>query len=234
VPLHPTWIAIAVRLGLTVIASGLIGLDREARRQPAGLRTLILVGVAAAIAMIQANLLLPVDGKTSSSFSVLDLMRLPLGILTGVGFIGGGAILKRGDMVSGVTTAATLWLTTVVGLCFGGGQLGLGTAGTVLALVSLFSLRRIEHRWMRINRAKVVIRAGNDVGLKILPSALDSKGCQATLQEQQEDPHEHHRRLSYELLWRRRGHSDPPVDLLEFLNAQFDVVSFELVNERTE
>jgi MgtC family len=52
-------------------------------------------------------------------------MRLPLGILTGVGFIGGGTILKRGDLVTGVTTAATLWLVTVIGLCFGGGQLAL-------------------------------------------------------------------------------------------------------------
>ena len=50
-------------------------------------------------------------------------MRLPLGILSGVGFIGAGAILRRGDTVRGVTTAATIWLVTVVGRCFGGGQL---------------------------------------------------------------------------------------------------------------
>ena len=50
------------------------------------------------------------SGKTPESFVVMDLMRLPLGILTGVGFIGGGAILKKGDLVTGVTTAATLWL----------------------------------------------------------------------------------------------------------------------------
>jgi len=67
----------------------------------------MLVGLAASVAMIQANLLLPVAGKTSASFGVMDLMRLPLGILTGVGFIGAGAILKRGDLVTGMTTAAT-------------------------------------------------------------------------------------------------------------------------------
>ena len=53
-------------------------------------------------------------------------MRLPLGILTGVGFIGGGAILKKGGSITGVTTAATLWIATVIGLCLGGGQLALG------------------------------------------------------------------------------------------------------------
>lgn len=65
------------------------------------------------------------SGKTPESFAVMDLMRLPLGILTGVGFIGGGTILKKGDLVTGVTTAATLWLVTVIGLCLGGGQLAL-------------------------------------------------------------------------------------------------------------
>jgi hypothetical protein len=71
--------------------------------------------------MIQVKLLLPVSGKTSESFSVLDLMRLPLGILTGMGFIGAGAIVKRGSLVHGLTTAATLWFATVLGLCFGDG-----------------------------------------------------------------------------------------------------------------
>ncbi len=113
-PFSPTWTDIVARLCLTVIAAGLIGFDREIGGHNAGLRTTILVGLAAAVAMIQANLLLPVDGKTSASFAVLDLMRLPLGILTGVGFIGGGAILRRGDLVSGVTTAGTLWIMTVI------------------------------------------------------------------------------------------------------------------------
>ena len=106
-PLHPTWTDIAIRLALTVLASAIIGFDRGARGHAAGLRTTILAGLAASLSMIQANLLLSLDGKGSGSFAVMDLMRLPLGILTGVGFIGGGTILKKGDLVTGVTTAAT-------------------------------------------------------------------------------------------------------------------------------
>jgi hypothetical protein len=68
--------------------------------------------LAASIAMIQANILLPLDGKQSGSFAVMDLMRLPLGILTGVGFLGGGAILKKGGSITGLTTAATLWIAS--------------------------------------------------------------------------------------------------------------------------
>jgi putative Mg2+ transporter-C (MgtC) family protein len=79
--------------------------------------------------------------RPPDSFVMNDLMRLPLGILTGVGFIGGGAILRRDNIVVGVTTAATLWLVTVIGLCLGGGQLGLGIAATLLGF---FALRGAE------------------------------------------------------------------------------------------
>src|SRR5262249_39184687 len=124
--IHPTWSDIAIRLLMTLIAGAVMGFNREARGHAAGLRTTILVGLAAAVSMIQANVLLAVEGKTTDSFGEIDLMRLPLGILTGVGFIGAGAILRRGDWIIGVTTAATLWIMTVIGLCFGGGQLALG------------------------------------------------------------------------------------------------------------
>src|SRR5262249_50187652 len=127
-PIEPAWAEILVRLLMTLIAGAVIGFNREARGHAAGLRTTILVGLAAALAMIQANVLLTVGGKTSDSFGVMDLMRLPLGILTGVGFIGAGAILRRGDLIIGVTTAATLWIMTVIGLCLGGCQVALGSS----------------------------------------------------------------------------------------------------------
>jgi putative Mg2+ transporter-C (MgtC) family protein len=142
---HVGWPELALRLALTLIACGLIGFDRSEHGKPAGLRTTILVGLAAAIAMMQTNLLLPTGGKEPDSFAQFDVMRLPLGILTGVGFIGGGAILRRGNLVLGVTTAATLWFVTVIGLCFGGGQLALGAAATAIGLLVLWGLSR-SHR----------------------------------------------------------------------------------------
>jgi putative Mg2+ transporter-C (MgtC) family protein len=140
------WDEIALRLACTLAATALIGLNRRRAGQAAGLRTVMLVGLAAAIAMLQANLLLPVRGKASDSFVVLDLMRMPLGILTGIGFIGAGAIMRRGDVVVGVTTAATLWFTTVLGLCFGGGQIALGGVAAVLALAILQGAKVVERR----------------------------------------------------------------------------------------
>jgi putative Mg2+ transporter-C (MgtC) family protein len=85
-------------------------------------------------------------------------MRLPLGILTGVGFIGGGAILKRGDNVQGLTTAAALWFVTVIGLCFGGGQIGLGVAGGLLALLILRALKMVEARLKREHASRLRLK----------------------------------------------------------------------------
>src|ERR1700710_1669315 len=163
-PLEPSWSDIAVRLALTMLAGGVIGFNRGARGHAAGLRTTILVGLAASVAMIQTNLLLPLSGKTSESFAVMDLMRLPLGILTGVGFIGGGTILKKGDLVTGVTTTATLWGMTVIGVCLGGGQLILGLAATAASVLTLWPLTQVDARLPRQHRAMLGISGGENAG----------------------------------------------------------------------
>lgn len=144
-PLHIAWSDIALRLALSALASAAIGINRGEQDRPVGLRTTMLVTLAAAISMVQVNLLLPVVGKASDSFVVMDLMRLPLGILSGMGFIGAGAIVRRGNLVQGVTTAATLWFATVMGLCFGGGQIGLGLVALVLGVCMLWPLKWAEH-----------------------------------------------------------------------------------------
>src|SRR5256885_16823822 len=101
----PGWSDIALRLMLTFLAGILIGINREERGRPAGLRTTVLVCLAASVAMIQANLLLAMMGKRPDSFAVLDLMRVPGAVLSGMGFIGAGTILRRGSLVRCITTA---------------------------------------------------------------------------------------------------------------------------------
>ncbi len=118
-----TWPEIALRLVCTLLAGAVIGLNRSEHGRAAGIRTAILVCLAACLAMLQVNLLLPLAGRPPDSFVMNDLMRLPLGILSGMGFIGAGAIVRRDNFVVGVTTAATMWYLTVLGLCFGGGQI---------------------------------------------------------------------------------------------------------------
>ena len=151
------WTDVSIRLAITVVVGLLIGYNRSEQGKAAGMRTTLMVCLAASVAMIQVNLLLPTAGRTSDSFVMNDLMRLPLGILTGVGFIGGGAILRRGNIAVGVTTAATLWLVTVIGLCVGGGQIALGLAATVIGLFALWVLKWIEGGLRQEHRARFSI-----------------------------------------------------------------------------
>jgi putative Mg2+ transporter-C (MgtC) family protein len=156
-----TWHSIAIRLIFDIIAASVIGIDRDEHGRPAGLRTNLLVSLAACIAMIQTNLLIHSTGKTADSFVVMDVMRLPLGILSGIGFIGAGAIIRRGDLVVGLTTAATLWFVTVMGLCFGGGQIGLGVAAFVLGFAILAGLKRVEPRIPQEHRGVLTVSVAN-------------------------------------------------------------------------
>jgi putative Mg2+ transporter-C (MgtC) family protein len=157
-----TWQDIALRLLLTFIAGACIGFNRGEHGRPAGLRTTLLVSLAACLAMLQANLLLGTVGKKPDSFVNFDVMRLPLGILTGVGFIGGGAILRRDNLILGVTTAATLWFVTVMGLCFGAGQIGLGIAAWALGMIVLTGLKEMEKRCKEDRRATLSLLTAND------------------------------------------------------------------------
>ena len=233
-PLHPTWSDLAIRIVLTVVAGAMIGLNRGVHGHAAGLRTTILVALAACVAMIQANILLPVDGKTAGSFGVMDLMRLPLGILTGVGFIGGGSILKRGDLVTGVTTAATLWVVTVIGLCFGGGQIGIGIASTMLSVGTLTVMKWLDVRIPREHRALLTIRAGSaeqvsarEVGKLLGPMKYGVRLAGISTEKAGEKA----RLVKYEVHWKRAAASGPPTDLFEFLERHFSIVSLQLVAE---
>ena len=148
----------------------------------------------------------------------MDLMRLPLGILTGVGFIGGGTILKKGDLVTGVTTAATLWLMTVIGLCLGGGQLILGTATTGLAVLTLWVLKWVDVMIPREHRARgsIIQRARRNgtywkkiprlVGADEIPCSLS--GAEARAPDSVDTDY------VFELSWRRPERASPPVELL--------------------
>ncbi len=172
-----SWTDIFVRLALTLLAGTLIGLNRSEHGRPAGLRTVLLVCLAASIAMIQMNLLLPTKGKDPDSYGVMDMMRLPLGILSGVGFIGAGAILRRGNMVTGVTTAATLWFVTVLGLCFGGGQIWLGLAALALGMVVLWALKIAERFFDHNHEAMFILEvAGSGPSDEELRALLRAAG----------------------------------------------------------
>ena len=130
---------IVVRLLLAALLGGLVGFQRERRGKAAGLRTHMLVALGAAFFV-----LIPAQ----AGMPLADLSRVLQGIITGVGFLGAGTILKRqaSEEIEGLTTAAGLWLTAAVGSAAGMGRETSAVLGTVLALIVLSLLPRIRPR----------------------------------------------------------------------------------------
>jgi len=128
---------VSIRLLAATLCGGLIGIQRESTRKPAGLRTHVLVSVATAAFIVACS----ASGMSSDGVS-----RVIQGIVTGIGFIGAGSILKLGHEheIKGLTTAASVWMTAAIGVVIGLGNLGIGLIITVVALIIL-SLARIEH-----------------------------------------------------------------------------------------
>ncbi|HEX3662667.1 MAG TPA: MgtC/SapB family protein [Acidobacteriaceae bacterium] len=218
--MHPSlhWTAIALRLTLTVLAGGLLGADRSRNGHPAGLRTVLLVTLAASVAMIQMDLLLPTSGKNLSSFAVMDVMRLPLGILTGVGFIGAGAIVRRGDLVLGITTAATLWFATVVGLCLGGGQIVLGCVSALIGYGVLTALRGLETIIERYQPATLILVTGEEgPTLDELRTRLEAARMRIRSLSVEHSPVDHRRSLRCHVRWPSLGGPAHPPAILDEL-----------------
>ena len=122
------------RLLLATLLTGLIGFEREATGKAAGLRTHAMVGFGAALFTI----------ISIAGFSEGDPGRVAAQIVTGIGFLGAGAIWRSEDRVRGLTTAAGLWAAAAVGMGIGSGLLLIGTVGTLITLLVLLGLRRID------------------------------------------------------------------------------------------
>jgi putative Mg2+ transporter-C (MgtC) family protein len=123
------------RLLLSAGLGAAIGLEREYRRKPAGLRTNILISIGSALFTILS---------LSMTAGIGDTSRVAGQIVTGIGFLGGGAILRNRDTVHGMTTAATIWVNAAIGIACGIGQYQLAIATTALTLLVLVVLPPIE------------------------------------------------------------------------------------------
>lgn len=136
---------VLVRVLAAVAAGALIGWERESRGRPAGFRTTILTCTASALAMILSQaLFLESAAAVGNSAWRPDPARLGAGILTGIGFLGAGTILRHDNLIRGVTTAASLWFATVLGLVFGSGEFALGIVGLGVASLTLYLLPVLE------------------------------------------------------------------------------------------
>jgi putative Mg2+ transporter-C (MgtC) family protein len=147
-------LALLLKLGLATLLGGAIGLERELSGKPAGLRTNILICIGATLFTVVSVHMLPI-GQGG-----LDASRIPAQIVSGVGFIGAGAILHARGSVTGLTSAATIWVVAAIGMALGSGAYVEAVGTTVLVMVVLWGLRSVERLVARQSaRSHVLVHA---------------------------------------------------------------------------
>ena len=141
---------LVLRLLLSTLVGGLIGIERENTNRPAGLRTHILVSVGAALVMlISTQGFAGLEGRN-------DPARLAAQVVSGIGFLGAGTIIRTGNSITGLTTAASLWVCGGLGLAIGSGYYLGGIATAIIAFLSLSVLNKLEKK-LEINKYKIIV-----------------------------------------------------------------------------
>jgi len=146
-----TEIDMLIRLCMGFAAGAIIGFERSSRHQVAGLRTHILIAVGATLLMLLSIWIPQQIGSRSG-----DPGRIAAQVVSGIGFLGAGAIIRLGNNVKGLTTAASLWLVAAVGLALGAGMYAAAAIAEAISLVTLIFLNRLEGRFFPVQRNKVL------------------------------------------------------------------------------
>ena len=151
---------ILLRLLVAAVLGGLIGLEREFHGRPAGLRTHILVCLGAAVIMDSSQLFQEAFvPKGAESVFRIDPGRIAAGVVTGIGFLGAGAIVRSHDFVRGLTTAACIWFVAAIGIVTGCGLYLPAIIATVLGLVVLMGLDPLGHRIPKVKYGQITMTA---------------------------------------------------------------------------
>ncbi|MEX2211715.1 MAG: MgtC/SapB family protein [Gaiellaceae bacterium] len=140
------WDEVTIRLVLAAVLGGAVGLERELREREAGLRTHLLVSVGAAVFTLVSAYGFADFRYGLNTGITLDPTRIAAQIVTGIGFLGAGAIIRQGLSIRGLTTAATLWVVAAIGMASGAGYYSVAVIGTGLVLFSLYPLRLLAYR----------------------------------------------------------------------------------------
>ena len=161
-----------IKLGVTTILSGFIGFEREHSHRPAGFRTHILVAVSSSLVMLTSVYIFDSQGMTG------DVTRMRAQVLSGIGFLGAGTILREGFSVKGLTTAASLWAVACIGIAVGAGFYAGALVATFVIYLTLNSLKRFI---VRGSAGKLLFIEIRDVGTQIPLITKTIKQCGGTI-----------------------------------------------------
>jgi putative Mg2+ transporter-C (MgtC) family protein len=164
---------LGLKLLVAVVAGGAVGLERQISGKPAGLRTNILICVGSALLMdLSVHI-----GEVWGNGPVGDPARLAAQVVTGIGFIGAGTIMQTGATITGLTSAATIWVVAAIGLTAGAGFFVEALGATATVMLVLAGLGRIEHSILRLQRTvSMTVRAKPGTEESVLRSGLADEG----------------------------------------------------------
>src|SRR3954467_4213266 len=164
------------KLLLAIILGGAIGLERELKGKPAGLRTNILICMGAALLTDVSITMVAANGQR-----IGDPARLAAQIVSGVGFLGAGTIMQGSGMVTGLTSAATIWVVAAIGITIGAGDYVAAAGAGILVTVVLAWLGRVEHSLRRVRRVvHITVRAKPGTTLESIKATLLEEGIRVT------------------------------------------------------
>jgi putative Mg2+ transporter-C (MgtC) family protein len=167
-------VELIVRILVGTALGGVIGYERDIHGRPAGLRTHSLVALASATFMVVSTHLAYFQGYHQGDFTEIDGSRIAASVVSGIGFLAGGAILRQGLSIQGLTTAAGLWLVAAIGLCAGAGMYVESVTATVIGVAALTILRRFEDKDDRIRRRLLLTLTEAAVATDALVAKLTS------------------------------------------------------------
>ncbi len=175
-------VSIIIRLVLSTLFGGIIGMERESRRHSAGFRTFTLVCLSSALATVSNIYLVETIGGA-------DVSRIPAAVLSGIGFLGVGTIIvTRKNQVRGLTTAAGLWSTAALGVAIGSGMICTGTLSFILIMITISVLRKYSWYIASHNRVMCVYaEVTEDDGIDNLLKYIREKGFHVVSMEKKKD-----------------------------------------------
>ena len=170
-------VSILIRMILAIICGGVIGLEREDKNRPAGLRTHVLVCIGSAVVMLTAQYMY-------NKFSDSDISRMGAQVISGIGFLGAGTIIISRGHVRGLTTAAGLWAVACVGLAIGIGFYSGAIIGTLFIFLSMVFLRRFSHKFQDASKnMDIYVEIDKTKSINDIMNILDSRNISVTQYE---------------------------------------------------
>jgi putative Mg2+ transporter-C (MgtC) family protein len=199
-----------IRLLFASVLGATIGFERDVHGRSAGLRTNLLVSLGAAVFMILSEVVATsyLSGHDSNSVLRADPTRIAANIITGIGFLGAGAIIKSGFSVKGITTAACLWISASIGMSAGGGFYELATLTTAIGLISLVFLNKLEKRYSKDYYRSLQLVTTNDTDISKIIGVVKRKGLNIIYLDQERNYETNRMKVIFTIRLHLRGVTD--------------------------